>query len=223
MVNDQSKHKLNNRNFKTIRLFIRLLNFIFIRISDRFLLLFIFDSFVVLIFSRSITIIILSPLAVYVIYVYMNLLIGLLLFIYISMIYYWTRFKQINARIRLFSKQLSQRIIQMIKERNEISAEIHKLNLLMNKSVTCLFLITAGQFDLLIYLSLYTDSMIHKTFFFLVLFGSLICISSIHFPLIILTKSAHQSYNIMYSIIKRKTLSYRIRFKVSYNYNFRKN
>lgn len=42
MVNDRSKHKLNNRNFKIIKLFIRLLHFIFIRIFDRFSLLFTF-------------------------------------------------------------------------------------------------------------------------------------------------------------------------------------
>lgn len=130
VVNDRSKHKLNNRNFKIIKLFIRLLHFIFIQIFDRFPLLFTFCVFVVLIFSCSITIIILSPLYtyMYVFYVYINLLVGLLLSIYISMIYYWMRLRQINTQIRLFSRQLSRRIIQMIFEHNEISVEIHKLN-----------------------------------------------------------------------------------------------
>ena len=142
MVKDRSKHKLNNRNFRTIKLLIRLLHYIFIRISDRFSLLFAFCAFISLIFSRSITIIIFSPLYTYAFYVYINLLTGLLLFIYISMIYYWMRLRQINTRIQLFSKRLLQRIIQITEEHNEISVEIYKLNLLMNKSAACLFLFT---------------------------------------------------------------------------------
>ena len=219
MINDQSNHKLNNRNYRILKIFARVCYFLMIEVGGIYGLPLIFVLFCVfLIVTKSSILIILSPLLLYTIFIYCTTSVGLLPLIYIILIYYIMRFNQINTQFLLFHKiqLISPRALtQTIDEHNQLSLSIRKLNSILNKSVASLFIITAFVIDLLIYLLIYTESLYYKIFFlycFVVGFSViLMCIILI----IKLSKSAHQSYNLLFSILQRKTLSYRMKFKVN--------
>ena len=216
MINDNFYHKLNYNNYKIFKLIVSVIHLVFIKFFHPHLYLILFILATLFIILKSITLIFLSPLFLYGIYVYITSLLVSLSIIFIVLIYYIMRFNQINTQMRLFLKIKvpSKFIIQTIKEHKEISLLIHDFNLIMNKSVACIFIITTAQIDLLIYLVFYTKSIHYKIMFVQTIICAFIPIFTINILLIKLSSSAHRSYNIMYPIIIRKTLPYRIKFKV---------
>ena len=162
--------------------------------------------------------ILLSPVVSYAIYVYCTLFCGFFTLILNVLVYYIMRFSQISTQLHPFHKvrRISpQALNQTINEHNELSLSIHKLNSILSKSFGSLFIISAFVVDLLIYLLIHTKSLYYKILFlywFAVAFGAILIINVLSIKL---SKSAHQSYNLMYSITRRQTLSYRMRFKVS--------
>lgn len=139
--------------------------------------------------------------------------------IYSMLVYYVLRFNQINTQLRLFHKikiVSIQTINKTLNEHNQLSLAIHQLNLILNQTIAWLFIITAILIDLLIYMLIYTKSIYYKLFFLLLFVECFALVFIIEFLLIKISNSAHQSYNLMYSIIQRQTLSYRKRFKVKF-------
>ena len=219
MMNDQSNHKLNNRNYKILKIITRIFYFHLVQVGGIYGLPFIFVLFCIfLIVTKSAILIILSPLLIYTIFIYCTTSVGLLPLIYIILIYYIMRFNQINTQFLLFHKikRISPRTLnQTINEHNQLSLSIRKLNSIMNKSVASLFIITAFAIDLLIYLLIYTKSLYYKIFFLYCFVVGFSVILMCNILIVKLSKSAHQSYNLLFSILKRKTLSYRMKFKVN--------
>ena len=217
MINHQINHKLNKYNYKIYTFFVGIL-YLSIQLSYISLFISLFMVFIVIITSKSVLIITSSPLIIYAIYVIFTSLCSLLAMIYMVLIYYIMRFNQINIQLRIFHKIIRispRKIVQIINEHNQLSLAIDKLNLIMNKIVGYIFIITAIQIDLIIYLLFYTKSLYYKLLFLSLLIVTLIAIFSITFLLIKLPNSAHKSYNLIYSIISRRILPYRIRYKVN--------
>ena len=218
MINDQINHKLNNYNYKIFKIITRCTYFILIQLGHLIVYIAILMFILLSIVSKSLIYIIISPIIIYAIIVYGTTVLGMLSLLYNVLIYYILRFSQINAQLHLFVKIKRiphRKFIQIINEHNQLSLTIRKLNSIMSKSVGSLFIMTAFLVDLIIYLLIYTKSIYYKILFlycFAAGFGAILLIDIL---LIKLSKSAHQSYNLMYSISKLKTLTYRMRFKVS--------
>ena len=127
------------------------------------------------------------------------------------------RFKQVNIKMKIYQKlnKISSRIfIRLIEEHNDVTNEFNKLNSFSNILVAALFLTIAIAIDLLIYLLLYTTSSYFQ-FLFVVSFVSLLSIFLLMNVLLIkVSSSAHHSYNVIYSITQRQTLSYKVKLKV---------
>ena len=169
------------------------------------------------IISQSLFIIILIPITVSLYYIFLTSLCGVLSLFLSMLFYYVLRFSQINTQLRLFHKikRISfQTINRTIDEHNQLSLEIHQLNLILNKTIGWLFIITAITIDLLIYMLIYSQSILHKLFFLLCSVGAFFIIFILDYLIIKISSSAHRSYNLMYSIIQRQTLPYRTRIKV---------
>ena len=213
-----NRNKLNNHNYKLVKLIVKFLNILFFKFGHWITVLMILPLFFLfLIFTESLVLIVFSPAIVYAVFVYFTSAVALISLIYIVIIYYIMRFTQMNTQLRLFYriKRISPRMfIQTINEHNQLSLVIHKLNQILNKSVACLFIITAFSIDILIYLLIYAESIYFKLFLMLILSSLFGQIFGTGILLIKLSNSAHQSYNLMYLILKRPNLSYRIKFKV---------
>ena len=219
MIDDKMKHKLNNHNYKLLKIIVKVIHFLLIQCAGYFVLpLVIIFYFIFVIASQSIFFLLSSPFIMYGAYVYATSILALISLVYIILIYYILRFNQINAQLRLFHKihRISPRkFIQIIDEHNELSLSIRRLSLIMNKSVGSLYVLTAVVIDLSIYLLIYTESIYYKVLFFCYFVACINAIFIIDFLLIKVSSSAHQSYNLIYSILKRQTLTYRMKFKVS--------
>ena len=218
MINDQLKHKLNNHNYKLLKLIVKIINILSIKIAHWIIVLIILPfSFLFLLFTKLLVLIVFSPVIVYTVFVYFTSAAALIQLVYFILIYYIMRFTQINTQLRLFYriKRISPRMfIQTINEHNQLSLEIYQLNQIMNKSVACLFIITAFSIDIIIYLLTYTKLIYFKLFLVLSLSFLFAVIFTVDILLIKLSNSAHRSYNLMYLILKRPNLPYRIKFKV---------
>ena len=147
---------------------------------------------------------------------------GLIPLIANSFVYYIIRFKQINTRIRIYFRIRIislQSINRLFNQHNQLSLLIYQLNLILNRTMACLFITLAFELDLSFYLLIYNKSIYYKLFFLCILLYTLILIFTLYFLMIKLTNSAHQSYNLIYSIIQRQTISYRTRYKVRNIFN----
>lgn len=137
---------------------------------------------------------------------------------YIILVYYYLRFRQLNIRFRLFSKLkiTSPKIfIRMIDEHNLISTDIYKMNLFIRRSIAMLFLCSALIVDILIFLVFFIKSLFIQVLVSVWSLEALLIIIILNFLLISLSESAHQSYYKIYTILKRRNLTYRMKIKVS--------
>ena len=217
MINDQTNHKLNNYNYKILKIITRCTYFIQIQLGHLLVYLFILMFILLSLASKSLIYVIISPIIIYAIIVYGTTVLGMLPLLYNVFVYYILRFNQINSQLRLFHKikRISpQTFVQTINEHNQLSLSIHKLNSILSKFVGSLFIMTAFFVDLIIYLLIYTKSLYYKILFLYCFAAAFSAILLIDILLIKLSKSAHQSYNLMYLISKRQTLTYKMRFKV---------
>ena len=217
MMNDQLNHKFNYHNYKIMKIIIKSLHFIIIEIVYPITILFLFIVILISMISQSFILIILLPFTVSIYYIFLTSLCGILSLTLSTLVYYLLRFNQINTQLRLFHKLKTsslQTINRTINEHNQLSLAIQQLNLTLNKTIGWLFIMTAITIDLLIYMLIYTKSIYYKLYFLLIFVGCFALAFILDFLLIKISNSAHQSYNLMYSIIQRPTISYRTRYKV---------
>ena len=220
MIDDKLNHKLNNHNYKIYKMIIKFIHLIFMKASYFALIIVLLIAVLTSIFSKSLILILLLPFDLLIFYIYITSFCGVVSLIYCLLIYYVLRFSQINTQLRLFCKikKISvQTINRTIDEHNQLSLEIHRLSLTLSKTIGWLFIITAIVIDLLIYMLIYTKSRFYQLLFLLIFIGCFIFVVILDYLFIKVSISAHQSYNLMYSIIQRQILPYRIRFKVKLN------
>lgn len=216
--NIKSIHKLTNFNYKKFHRNIHFLNFILLKISFPVVVWSVLIAlFTIVIFTESIFIKLLYPFAVYSTITFNTTSYSSLPLIYSMLYYYQLRFNQITSQFQIFIKRniiSPLKFINLIEEHNQISIEIHKMNLLMKKSVALVFITSSMAIDFLIYLSFYSQSIFYRIFF--QFFAILICL--IYISLIVniikVSNSAHQCYHLICSLVIQRKLSYRIKFKV---------
>lgn len=218
LINDKSHHKLNKFNYKKLSKIVKLVNFLLIQMGSRITVLFIAISLLPIAFaSKSIILILLGPIILYAIIIFFTSALSYLCITYIVLIYIIMRFKQVNNQIKIYQKlnKISSVIfIRLIQEHNDVTNELNKLNSFSNISVAALFPTTAIAIDLLIYLLLYTTSIYFQLLFVISFVSGLSILLLINVLLIKVSSCAHHSYNVIYSITQRQTLSYKVKLKV---------
>lgn len=217
ILNDKSEHKLNAYNFKRYKNFVKSIDLILIRCGHPFMLLFILTLTFVFLKSNLTIVIICLPLIIYSIFTYVTSSLSIAALNLCLFVYQYMRLKQINNRMKIFSKinKISPGIfIRLINEHNDISSEIDKLNLVFRKSYGVYNFLVCCILVFLLYLSIYTKSIYYRLVFVIcfAIFLSVFLVTG--FLMEKLTNTAHQSYNLIYSLSKRR-LTYKIRFKVT--------
>ena len=132
--------------------------------------------------------------------------------------YHIIRFSQINTQLRLYHRIKTNSFVsinRLINEHNQLSLSIHQMNMILNRTLAYLFIILAFVIDLAIYLLISSKSIYYKLLFLCILLLTLTTVFIFYILLIKLTNSAHQCYNLIYSLIQRQTISYRTRLKVT--------
>ena len=217
MINDQLKHKLNDHNYKTLKIIAKISHYILIQIGHRFILFVIFSFVVLSIISKLSFFIICSPLF-YAFFINLTTDCGLLCLTINILAYHIIRFSQINTQLRLYHRVKSNSFIsinRLINEHNQLSLSIHQINIILNRTLAYLFIILAFIIDLAIYLLISSKSIYYKLLFLCILLLTLTIVLTFYILLIKLTNSAHQCHNLIYSLIQRQTISYRTRLKVT--------
>ena len=218
IVNNKSKHKLNKLNYELFHLISTFFHIFFIKLGHPIVLSYSISTFIIiLIIAKSWFLFLMSPIIIYSLFAFFTSTNSILSIIYLILIYFYMRFKQINNQIRIFGKmnKISPEIfIKLIKEHNEVSLAISKMNLFMNRTIAAFFIVAAFSVDLVLYLFIYTNSLFYKFIFFICFLSGFGVILIINILLIKISNSAHQSHNKIYSMICKRRLSYRIKYKV---------
>ena len=221
MMNDQFNHKLNNHNYKIYKIVANSIHVHLIKYAYPYIFIALLVIIVMSTTSQSFTLIILLPFNLFIYYIYLTSFFGILSLILSVLVYYILRFSQINTQLRLFRrlKKIShQTINRTINEHNQLSLAIHQFNSTMNKTVAWLFIITSIVLDMLLYMLIYSKSLYYKFIYIICCVVTLTFALIIDYVLIKISNSAHQSYNLMYSITQRQTLPYKTRIKVKLKY-----
>ena len=150
--------------------------------------------------------------------------------LYIIMLVYYTMiFRQINHQFNLISdgktffkrrqiiinKTKQRQLISLIHEHNLASIEIHKLNLIIRRSVGCIFITFAMIKIISLYLMVNSNEFFIKLFFVQFNFFMLISGFTLSYLFSLQIKSAHQSLKIVHSIICKCKMKLRLKLKVS--------
>ena len=220
IINDKSEYKLNKYNYERFKHFTNFTYLILIKFGHPIILSFLVVSVLAIILLSQLTIlIILLPLILYSTFTFITSGLSMVALNICLLMYYYMRLRQINIRMKLFNRINTSSpviFIRMIKEHNDISSEIHNVNMIFRRSLALYNFLICCILDFLFYLIIYTDSIYYKLIFlfcFVTLFSVFVFASLL---LVKLTNTAHQSYGLIYSLFKRK-LTYRIRFKVLNN------
>ena len=101
MVNDQTNHQLDDRNYKILKLFIRLFYLFFIKFMGKYLLPVVYLIFLILFFISKLLvyIFIITPIFIYSYYIFFTTLLSFISLFSITCIYYLMRFNQIKVQI----------------------------------------------------------------------------------------------------------------------------
>ena len=218
IINDKSEYKLNKYNYERYKNVVNLTYFILIKFGHPIILSFLVITLLVIILLSKLTIlIILLPLILYSTFTFATSGLSMAALNICLLMYYYLRLKQINIRMKLYNKistSSSGIFIRLINEHNDISSEIDKLNLVFRKSYGVYNFLVCCILVFLLYLSIYTKSIYYRLVFVIcfAIFLSVFLVTG--FLMEKLTNTAHQSYNLIYSLSKRR-LTYKIRFKVT--------
>ena len=138
-------------------------------------------------------------------------------FTLIFSIYYHSAFDQLNKSIKSISISGSIPVSTMIKliyRHKQLSLQVIEINHFIRRSMATFFVISALIQHLLIYEGIYSNNIIHK---FIALYGSVVYFF-LGFGLCYLlswtSHSAHQSYKVIFSILSRRKMNLRVKFKV---------
>lgn len=223
MNNFKAKHKLNDVNYKRLGIFSRLIIFFMVDygVTICAILIFIYYSAMAILSKRWFWIFeatVMAPLHVIAPYTSSALCV-----IFIIYIYYKFRFDQINGQIKsiipngnwnFINKRVEKQLTNLIYEHNSLSIEIHKLNLMLNRWAAAMFIAFSTIKINALYLLFKFDNIYIKFIlanFFLVFFILSFLLSYL-FTLQI--KSAHQSYNLINSILSKFNMKLKFRLKV---------
>ena len=215
----KDKHKLNDKQYKLLTISIKIMNLSFkLGIPSAILgnfLFFLLSG----ILMESVWIWIFGVLYIYTFFVTISLYTVFVDLTFIYSFYYKSLFDQINKSIKLLDQQqnysvLNVKLLRLINEHNSVSNEIAKLNSFVRKSLAIFFITSSSIEHLFIYLAFKSDH-IWQIFiwtnvsfcYFFINFGMCYLFS-------LIPSSAHQSYDKLYSILIKRKINIRVKFKV---------
>ena len=106
-------------------------------------------------------------------------------------------------------------MISLIDQHNLAAIEIHKINLIIRRSITCFFITFAVINILSLYLMVNINEFFIKLFLIQLSFVVAIFGLAISYTFTLQIKSAHQSIETVYSIVCKYKMNLRLKLKVS--------
>ena len=225
LINDmKSKHKLSRENYKKLAILSRILQIFIIDYGLKAALVLGFIASIrVALESRTLFVqlsIILFIFPIGVIYCFTAVT---YFFIIYSLIYYYKLlFDQINNQFKLISQQIplvinktkENQLIRLIKQHNLISIEIYEINLLVRRTVAFVFIIFSLIKIISCYLIIYSNDILIKFAFGNMVIGFTVFSFGMSYLFSLQIKSAHQSYQIIHSIISKYKMRFHVKIKV---------
>ena len=222
----KSKHKMNEKNYKRLAIISRIVQLIMMKYVLHFIfgLVVICNCIVAITSRRLIIAFILATFTPF--YLMINLTATFVCcFLYIYFSYYKMLFDQYNSQFKILisdksnviSKCKETKLIELINEHNLAAIEIHKMNMILNRTVAALFL----TFSFVKIITLYLIMNIKHQIFNLMMqniFGVFLTIGlGVSILISLQIKSAHKSYKFVYPIVCRGKMRLQFRFKVKFN------
>ena len=235
MKNIQSKHKLTQSNYKKLSWISRSIQLIMLNYGSP--IAFGLISIIIISITLSSGKLIWLIQTIILIPFYINIsvtLTGSCCIVYIWFSYYKFRFDQINQRIinlipnrrwRILIQNDESKLIELMDEHNQLAIEVHKFNLIKRRIAGSMFVCYAFIKIITLYLiiqlkhNLLVRMLMVNIFFMIFNFGFGLSYLYSH-----QIKSAHQSYELIHSIVCKFKMNFSLRIKVilirQNNFNF---
>ena len=227
LINDiKVVHKLNDRNYKRLAIFIRIMIICMISYGK--------PIFILLTISWQTLCSILSCQLYWFLYqlfttpIFINMIMAYVTgtcFVYSYFPYYKLRFDQFNDQIKsiipngkgkIINKKIENQLVSLIDEHNQLAIEVNGMNMMLRRTAVAFFITLSLIKIMSLYLMIYMKELLLKILvinvfcaFFFFGFGM-----SLAFSLQI--KSAHQCSKLIYSIINKHKMKLPLRFKVNF-------
>ena len=224
----KSKHGLTDANLRKLAIFYKLLYVACFYICLPFVMGFAitYYSYVAIMCNR-ITFQLLTPLALFHIWlvastVFLGATMGIGMFYY-----YILMFKQIDCQINEIYKQIDgfftikhkKKLMKLIKQHNLMALNVYKVNLIIRRSILVFFVTYVILTILPLNLYIRSNSPIEKLMCFGGIFFNLLYSSCWAFAMSTTTRVAHQPYKTIYKIIKKQ--NFIINSKRNFNYKWK--
>ena len=142
--------------------------------------------------------------------------------VFVLLSYYKLRFDQINNQIekiisnrKVINKKVEKLFIKLINEHNQLSVEIHKLNLMMRRTAAATFFITSNVKIIALYL-LINSNQVYIKFMMLDIFIILyVFCFGLTYLFSLQIESAHQTLKSIYSILCKFKMRFSFKLKVT--------
>ena len=142
----------------------------------------------------------------------------------IYFLYYKFRFEQINHQFKSIANRLStsltiprkteMKLIRLIYQHNKLGLEIYIINMIVRRIAAMLFLSISFILIVTIYLSIHMKDNLLRIFIINMVLIFFICGFLLTYIFSLQIKSAHQSYQLIHSIVCKYKMRFRIRIKV---------
>ena len=217
------KHKLTDRNYKILKIASRIFSLFVLDVVMEILLITAIGLVISLAISSRNSIWILQA-----IHSIPNIIVGgtalslWMCIVFVLFSYYKLRYDQINNRIKeiipkrkVINKRVRKLLIKLIDEHNQLSIEIHKLNLMMRRTAAATYTITSIVKIMALYLlinsnQIYIKFMLSDIFIILYVF----CFG-LTYLFSMQIKSAHQPLKFIYSILCTHKMRLSFKLKVT--------
>ena len=219
--NLMDKHKLNDRNYKILTLLTRSLT-----ISGQLFyipfVMFMAVSYVLVtgVWKESFWLTLFIVEIYYAIFIIETIFSAYIILIPLITFYYRSLFAQISQSIKyqlinekVKSIKLDFKLFQLIKEHNLVLLRLNKVNHYIRRSLAIFFLTSAIMEDMFIYLAIYSNNFWHKIVCSICAFAYFFIGFTICYLLSWTSKSAHQSYKTIFSILSKQKINFRIKYK----------
>ena len=142
--------------------------------------------------------------------------------VFVLLLYYKLRFDQINNRIKeiilnkkVISKRVRKLLIKLIHEHNQLSIEIHKLNLMMRRTAAATYIITSIVKIIALYLLINSNQVYIKFMLLDIIIILYVFCFGLTYLFSMQIKSAHQILKFIYSILYNCKMRFSLKLKVT--------